>query len=478
MKLSLSRPRLSLLSLALCAPSLWAAPWVDTQDNYLRQSLQTLAQAGVISGPVNTYPLMWKNIATDLARADEQPTAELRFALAHVRSALGANQREYIAGVKLKASSDPSLFQSFGESYFEQASATVFKEYLGDNWAAKTQLNYRKLDDNRQEQRLTFDGSYLAMIAGNWVLALDQQAQWWGPGQQTSLLLSNNARPLPSLRLSRHSWQSSDNVLFSWLGPWSFTSFIGQGEHNSQPRQIKHFGARFSARPLPQLELGLSRISQWGGDSTGNRLENSHDNGLSAFTDMLLLNDDNNANNMAALDLTFHTRLGDWPLSFYTELADDNGTNKLSKPLQLYGVRSFFGSDSAVHTLSLEWSDTYIRCDDQPQAGNCAYQGDIYPQGYRRYGRVIGSGYGADAKVLSAGYRYQTFDGYSLAASVLRGQFIDPNDTVRSWQLRLEYRQPLLNGLLSVEGRVFDKSPQPELNIKRGSLAVTWEYRF
>jgi hypothetical protein len=29
-----------------------------------------------------------------------------------------------------------------------------------------------------------------------------------------------------------------------------------------------------------------------------------------------------------------------------------------------------------------------------------------------------------------------------------------------------------------VEGRVFDKSPQPELRIKRGSLAATWEYRF
>ncbi len=464
--------KLSLLSLLLSSTPLLAAPWVDTTDNYLRQSLQTLAQAGVITGPVNTYPLMWKNIVADLAVAAEQPTQELRFALAHVRSALHASQHSYMAGIKLKASSDPSLFQSFGETYFEQGSATVFKEYLGDNWAAKTQLNYRNTEDGSTEQGLSYDGSYLALIAGNWVLALDQLPLWWGPGQQTSLLLSNNARPIPSVRLSRHSWQASDNIVFSWLGPWSFTTYLGQGEHQGTPAQIKHFGARFSARPLPQLELGLSRVSLWGG--------NTLDNSAGAFADMLILRSgsNDNADNMAALDLTFHTRLAGWPLSLYTELADDNSGSGLSKPLQLYGARTFFGDVSAVHTLSLEWSDSYIRCDGRAQAGDCAYEGELYPQGYRRYGRVIGSGYGADAQVLSAGYRYQTFDGYSWAATVLRGRFVSGASALHNWQLRLEYRQPLFNGLLSIEGRVFDKSPQPELHIKRGSIAATWEYRF
>ncbi|HEX5793811.1 MAG TPA: capsule assembly Wzi family protein [Rheinheimera sp.] len=470
--MTIKRPTAAILRLALplFALPLNAAPWVDTTDNYLRQSLQTLSHAGVLTGPVNTYPLMWKNIVADLAAAQEQPTEELRFALAHVRSALHANQHGYVAGIKLKASSDPSLYQSFGETYFEQSDVTVFKEYLGNNWAAKTQANYRQTEDGSSEQDLTLDGSYLARIVGNWVLALDQQPLWWGPGQQTALLLSNNARPVPSLRLSRHSWQPSENSLLSWLGPWSFTAFVGQGEHSSLPRQIKHFGARFSARPLPQLELGVSRISQWGGDTL--------DNSLGAFTEMLVLTDEANSDNMAALDLTWHTTLFNRPFSFYTELADDNNGGKLSKPLQLYGVRTFFGNEAAIHTLNLEWSDSYIRCEDATLAGDCAYEGDIYPQGYRRYGRVIGSGYGSDARVLSAGYRYQTFDGYSWAVSVLRGEFVTASSALKNWQLRLEYRQPLFNGLLSIEGRAFDKSPQPELRIKRGSLAVTWEYRF
>ncbi|MDP5188556.1 capsule assembly Wzi family protein [Rheinheimera baltica] len=464
--------KLSVIAALLLALPASAAPWVDTTDNYLRQSLQTLAHAGVITGPVNTYPLMWNNIIADLARAKAQRTPELRFALAHVRSAIRANKQGYISGVKLKASSDPSLFQSFGENYFETASVSVFDEYVGDDWAGKTQINYRNREDGSNEQKITLDGSYMAVILGNWVLAVDQQPLWWGPGQQTALLISNNARPIPSLRLSRHSWQASENMFFNWLGPWSFTSFVGQGEHSSIPRQIKHFGARFSARPLPQLELGLSRVSQWGGDSL--------DNGLAAFSDMLLLNNKaySNSDNLAAIDVTLHFNMFDMPFSLYTELADDNSSDNLSKPLQLYGIRTFFGNNSTIHTLNLEWSDTYIRCEGATLAGNCAYEGNIYPQGYRRYDRVIGSGYGADAKVLSAGYRFQTFDGVSWAVSVLRGEFLAASSDLKNWQLRLEYRQPLLDGLLSVEGRVFDKSPQPELNIKRGSLAATWEYRF
>lgn len=55
---------------ALCTFSAAATPWVDTHDNYLRQSLQSLAQAGLLTGPVNTYPIMWKNIAIDLNRID------------------------------------------------------------------------------------------------------------------------------------------------------------------------------------------------------------------------------------------------------------------------------------------------------------------------------------------------------------------------------------------------------------------------
>lgn len=47
-----------------------AAPWVDVSDIYLRADIQALADAGVITVPVNTYPLMWSGIGSDLSKVE------------------------------------------------------------------------------------------------------------------------------------------------------------------------------------------------------------------------------------------------------------------------------------------------------------------------------------------------------------------------------------------------------------------------
>ena len=62
--------KLAAFCLLVLGPVASATPWLDTSDNYLRQSLQTLAQAGLLTGPINTYPIMWKNIAIDLNKID------------------------------------------------------------------------------------------------------------------------------------------------------------------------------------------------------------------------------------------------------------------------------------------------------------------------------------------------------------------------------------------------------------------------
>ena len=45
-----------------------SAPWVDVSDIYLRADIQALADAGVITVPVNTYHLMWSGIGSDLSK--------------------------------------------------------------------------------------------------------------------------------------------------------------------------------------------------------------------------------------------------------------------------------------------------------------------------------------------------------------------------------------------------------------------------
>ncbi|WP_337842901.1 capsule assembly Wzi family protein [Rheinheimera sp.] len=462
------------LALALSAACAQGTPWVDTQDNYLRQSLQTLSHAGLLSGPVNTYPLMWKNIAADLqAVKGDDYNSEVRFALAHVRHVLQTNKSNKTSGVKLKANSEVAGIQSFGETYPDQAGVTVFNEFQGTVFAGRMEVSYRDLNDTSNEQDLVYDNSYLAALLGNWVVSVDQISNWWGPGQQSNLLLSNNARPIPSLRVSRHGWNAIDAPVLNWLGPWSFSSFVGIGEHSSAVPQTRFWGARFNFRPSAALEVGVSRISQWGGQGRGND--------FSDWWDMVLNNDDQqpNSDQRAALDFSYHLHQLPLPVTAYAEIADDdNADGWPENPLLLLGARSYWGDENAIHTVNLEYSDTYIDCDGSTIKGECAYQGELYPQGYSRYGRVIGSGYGQDARVISAGYHYQTFDGISWSAHLYRATYYDEGAGSHSWQLKTEHRRPLLNGLLSLQLRYLQDSPLLVAGGDNLAAAGTWEYRF
>jgi len=466
---------LSLLLLSSVASGVAnATPWLDTQDNYLRQSLQSLAQAGLLTGPVNTYPIMWNNIAIDLQRINSNTLpAHLQFAVAHLRTALNANQQSTISGMKLKANSATSGNQYFGESYYEKAQLSLYSESTHENFAARVQLNRRVQEDTSTEQDLTLDGSYLAVMKGNWVFQIDQMPVWWGPGQQSALLLSNNARPLPSIRLTRHGWTADQRSWLHWLGPWSATTFVGYGQHSDPVAQTRLWGGRLTLRPVPSLELGVSRTAQWGGAG--------RQNGFSTLWDLVSYDkrDEIAADQRAAIDATYHLQLAGLPLSLYTELADDdNQSGTPSRLLQLFGVRSYFGGDFGIHTVNLEYSDTYLQCEDQLQAGDCAYQGSEFPQGYRRYGRIIGSGYGQDAKVLSSAYHYQTTEGISWSAQLSLARYYQVNVDDSSWQLKIEHRRSLFDGLLSLQLRYLQKSPlRPELEHSL-SAGGTWEYRF
>ncbi len=462
------------LSLALAVAPAVATPWLDTQDNYLRQSLQSLAQAGLLTGPVNTYPIMWKNIALDLNRIDSAALSpDLQFAVAHLRSALTSNRQSQQSGLKLKANSANSNHQHFGETYFEDAALSLFQEIQSDSVAGRLQVNHRALSNNNTEQASTLDGSYLALIRGNWVLQVDQAAVWWGPGQQSSLLLSNNARPMPSIRLTRHGWQADQRSWLRWLGPWSATTFLGYGQHNSVVPQTRYWGGRLTLRPVPAVELGASRVIQWGGQGRSN--------GFSTLWDLVSYDkrDEIPADQRAAVDAAWHLQLAGFPLTLYTELADDdNQSGAPDELLQLWGVRSYFGESAGIHTINLEYSDTYLKCADQLDARECAYQGGLYPDGYRRYGRIIGSGYGADAEVLSSAYHYQTTAGISWSAQLTLARYYQAAVSDTSWQLKLEHRRGLFDGLLSLQLRYLQQSPlRPELD-HQVSAAGSWEYRF
>ena len=59
-----------ILFLALMASSALAGPYIPAGDLALRHDIQRLADYGIITGPISTWPLAWGPILNDIRSAD------------------------------------------------------------------------------------------------------------------------------------------------------------------------------------------------------------------------------------------------------------------------------------------------------------------------------------------------------------------------------------------------------------------------
>lgn len=121
--------------------------------------------------------------------------------------------------------------------------------------------------------------AYVTMNLSDWQLSYGKQSLWWGPDEGGGMLLSDNADPLTMFRINRITpfklpW------IFGLLGPMRMEFFLGQysgyqfmftplglvGDYglSLHPEPIVH-GERFSFKPTPNFEFGMSRTTDYGG---------------------------------------------------------------------------------------------------------------------------------------------------------------------------------------------------------------------
>ncbi len=492
-----SRPKLSAIAFAVglsTSTFVAASPWIDTQDAYLKHSITALANGGIIKSPVNTYPLMYKSIAADLKAAHNGTIPEhLKFALKHVEHALKHGQRKRTTGVKLKAASKTNDFQSFGERHSAKGEVNFFNEIISDSWAFKSSVHFTR--DAYNNKKRSFEGSYLATFFGNWVISADQVSQWWGPGNDSVLALSNNAIAFPAVRFTRHLSNPIDLPVLNWLGPISMTTYFGMQEHSNVLQNIRTWGARVNFKPTNALEIGFTRTAQWGG---ANR-----PTGFSTFKDLLIGADnagvgaevsaaEEPGNQLAGMDFHWAHNLFGRDVGFYGEfIGEDESGGMPSHLMYQLGLETSFGSADNIYHLYAEFSDTFVNCNDDTSSGNCAYEHHLYAEGYRRYGRSMGSSYDSDAQVLTFGLSAAQVGGTSWYSKLKLMKLNKDNQNHWSGTHRISayaqdrlqieggYRLPLMEGLLNLQGSLYhSKIDTLGANDTKASFKASWEYRF
>src|SRR5271156_5914809 len=106
--------------------------------------------------------------------------------------------------------------------------------------------------------------TYVAAKVADWNFAFGKQSLWWGPGEGSVLIFSDNAEPIYMFRASRTApfvlpW------IFHWLGPIKTDFFVGKLSGNDFPPRPLIHGEVITLKPTPNLELGFSRTAEFGG---------------------------------------------------------------------------------------------------------------------------------------------------------------------------------------------------------------------
>jgi hypothetical protein len=109
----------SLAVLVTAASPAIAAPWAEPGDAGLRSDIETLKTFGLISGPITTWPLPWKQILRDLDNdvGDTLP-AFVSEALARVREKAPKDEDtgSLKFGAAMQATNKASLVRSFDDT--------------------------------------------------------------------------------------------------------------------------------------------------------------------------------------------------------------------------------------------------------------------------------------------------------------------------------------------------------------------------
>lgn len=454
--------------LLLSINSVQAAWWVEPNDLALRADIQLLADTGIILQPVTTYPLMWAGLKQDMDKANVEQLSTLQTAaFDRITQAYQQDHKAVDTSIEIAAASDTTRFIGFGQDYRDKGQVTANVDVTKDWFSGRVSASYHVDPIDGNSARL--DNSFAAVMLGNWIVSAGVQQMYWGPGWDTGLIQTTNARPMPGISLTRNNSEAFETPWLNWVGPWTYTASFSQMESDRYISDTKLWRTRATLRPVSKLEVGFSWAMQWGGEGYGNGLSDWWDgltNGGQSESDL----ENGQENMLAGYDFRWSDTAFGVPYGIYYErIHEDFHTEKM----KLINASNMGGVDFVVQSLNtrvfLEYTNTKASCGVDSNVYNCMYEHGFYQDGYRYYDRSIGSTYDNDSETLVLGAITQLGNNQNIT-NKLRwlklnvdgvdtsnpdgGSKVSPEQYERMYQFDTSYHRPLYKGTLKVGGTI------------------------
>ena len=385
-------------------------PWLGVGDAGLRSDVELLAAHGLIDGPITTWPIPASQILrglSDQSRLDAAPPAVRGAAqrvLAHLSHHEGDQGGNLHPLAMVATTNTPALVRTFDARARNQVDASIGGDYDND-WFSARVLVGAQTRYNGNQKTFSPDGSYVGARTGNLQFYGGWLDQWYGPGEVSSLILSNNARPFPKVGVMRADPQPFQTRWLSWMGPWQANLFVGLLDGPRIDRNTALIGVRVDFQPLPNLEIGLTRETEICGehhpcDPVREYFHFSNSN-----------QSVNHTNDEAGIDVRYTRRLGAYTLVPYIQLMnEDNGPFTHSDTSYLAGstLTAPTGVNGAYWTVNFEYADTVPTLNwfgFGDVLHGAAYNNFQYHDGFRYRGRTLGFSLDSDSRLLALTWR-------------------------------------------------------------------------
>ena len=387
-----------------------SVPW--TPSVMARHAIEVLVDDGGLQLTVSQWPLPRDAVQQALDALPQDLTPALADARAVVQAELRGQQSARV-GLTVRGRKD--AISGFGDDATPGSSLQLRTGEL-DGPHLAMQLGGRLdavSDSGDAHATARLDDSAVAVDA----LGVQAQAwahrSWWGPGWQSALPLSNNAPVLDGVGFQRAGVTPSESPWLSWLGPWNAEFFLArtEGETPGPGADALLSGMRVTAKPFSHVEIGLTRMVQFGGQGYTETLGSFRRAVLGQGQNVPSQREVNqdSGNGLAGYDIRVRCPDAVRCAAYGQFIGEDDKKHLPYRFLELVGTEIW--SADGVTRLYVEAAEISCRLSlvGSPQRG-CAYQNHAYPDGYTSGNRWIGASIGSDARLVTIGWMDSEWD--------------------------------------------------------------------
>ena len=451
-----------------------ASPWAEVGDNQLRSDLDLLQAAGVFEDVTIQWPIPWQSLRQDVALTEVagQPVS-VQAALQRLGSRADAAMAPGLsAWASLDATNKTSVVYGFDGMGRGEGQAQLSLEGTSGPFSGRISLGGITRDFGAKSNKIMPDGTYLSARLGGVRIYAGYLDHWWGPGEISTLQLSNNARPMPQIGFMRSSTQASTWPVLRWLGPWQFEFFLATLDGPQIQSNVRYNAAHLTIHPLPGLEIGASKTEEFCGQ--GHPCSPLRD----YFINADLSNHPDNTNGEGSLEIKYSNAIGSVPFQAYVQIMnEDYSWLTRSGSSHLVGASLFLPTQGNPVKLTAEYTNSFATKTPFSFGDfvyGFTYTNGQYRDGMRYRGRTLGFSLDTDSTLLSLQGSWSDDQGrfYELAlhhATIEDSHSVGQN-IVSPWPVKLNMAQARLslpvnlNGRafhLDMEGRLQDDQPRP-----------------